>query len=376
MIICFEGVPGTGKTYDAVRKVVDNLKAGRVVYTNIDGFEKPEKREFIRQMHDIDDITMQLNLIYLGKEKMQYFWRYVKQGSIIVIDEVHKLFSNRNWASNENKEMSEWASTHRHYGFDVVLLTQAVEKIDSHVRSLIEWTYRYRKVNFFGSFVKNRYIVYAFTGDDTSGKPISSKTHTYDPVIFHCYDSFVSQDIKELKVMTHTNILRHPIFYAVPVLIIIFIIVFSKSSFIHGSIIPGSKNVGVKKSVVDSPGAVPVLGVRNKPIIVEYDNLLKKPSPVLVDVPVEPDKKKIGSVIVFNSEGDILQSRDFFDSSATSTKLGSPAFNPINVQKERGLGVKPSPAPSGSFHNKPSQKNPLPFSQEGKQFYRASNNKL
>lgn len=37
MIIFFDGNSGSGKTYEAVKKIIDNLRRGRKVYTNIDG---------------------------------------------------------------------------------------------------------------------------------------------------------------------------------------------------------------------------------------------------------------------------------------------------------------------------------------------------
>ena len=36
MIVGFVGTPGSGKSYDAVKKILFNLKKGRHVYTNID----------------------------------------------------------------------------------------------------------------------------------------------------------------------------------------------------------------------------------------------------------------------------------------------------------------------------------------------------
>ena len=48
MIIGFAGTPGSGKTYEAVKKILDNLQWGRVVYTNIDGIMEPACLEAIK----------------------------------------------------------------------------------------------------------------------------------------------------------------------------------------------------------------------------------------------------------------------------------------------------------------------------------------
>ncbi len=243
MIICFEGTPGSGKTYDSVKKIIDNLKIGRTVYTNVDGLTESKCKEHIKLLTKLDDYDLSRKLIFLSPAEVQNFWVKAKHGSLIVIDEVHKFFSNREWQSKSNKEFGNWASTHRHFGYDVVLITQNIEKIDSHVRTLVEWTYRYKKINFFGSAIKNRYVCYAYSGCDSDKNYLQKDIKSYNKRIFACYSSYVSQDVKELGFMTHANVLKHPVFYAIPVMIVIFLVFFMKSGFSKGYIIPGSEKV-------------------------------------------------------------------------------------------------------------------------------------
>ncbi|MBI4690418.1 MAG: hypothetical protein HY754_09165 [Nitrospirae bacterium] len=169
MIICYEGTPGSGKTYDAVKKILDNLRMGRKIYTNIDGMGDSAKKEYIARLTGLDDITMQLNFFWWDRQDDRWlkFWDHVEVGSLIILDEAQNYFSNREWQAEKNKAFCKWASTHRHYGFDVVLITQNIERIDAAVRALVEWTYRYRKINFMGSMVKRKYICYAFAGDSS-----------------------------------------------------------------------------------------------------------------------------------------------------------------------------------------------------------------
>lgn len=237
MIIGFVGTPGSGKTYEAVKKLLDNLRMGRRIYTNIDGLESQECQEMIKTYCGLSDFDLAERLHLLDKSQSQEFWLHVEDRSLIILDEVHKLFSNRDWASQTNKEFTEWASTHRHNGFDVVLITQDIEKIDKHARSLIEWTYFFRKVNFFGGAVQKKYLCYAYSGDDHHGQPQAKSVRTYDTRIFRCYKSYVSGDIKELGFMQHVNLLKHPIFYALPVVIsVTTYMVFFQSSFASGDI--------------------------------------------------------------------------------------------------------------------------------------------
>lgn len=237
MIICFSGTPGSGKSYEAVKKILDNLKLGRVVYTNIDGFDDPECLEAIKTLVNFSDYELGTHLFFLQGHEVNHFWQDCKPGSLIVIDEVHKWFNNRDWQKAENREFGNWASTHRHHGYDVVLLTQDIGKIDSHVRSLVEWTYSFRKINFLGSKVQKKYICYSFMGDETSGRPLGKNFRTYIKEIFHCYRSYVAKDVKELGIMTHFNILKHPVFYVLPVLLCFLLyLVFYKSSLGSGDL--------------------------------------------------------------------------------------------------------------------------------------------
>ena len=241
MIIGFAGTPGSGKTYEAVKKILDNLRMGRVVYTNIDGMFDPECQEMIKVVCGLSDLAMMRLLRPIvspdEKDPILNFWMHIEPGCLVVLDEIHKWFSNREWQKEENKQFGYWASTHRHNGFDVVLITQSMERVDAAVRSLLEWTYVFRKVNFFGGFVQRQYLCYAYGGDDTNGKPLKTSKRTYQSAIFHCYKSYVSKDIKELGFMKHVNVLKHPVFFAIPVMLAFTLyMIFFKSSLGTGDL--------------------------------------------------------------------------------------------------------------------------------------------
>lgn len=281
MIICFEGRPGSGKSYEAVRKIIDNLRLGRTVYTNIDGFDDPVKRESIKSYCGLDDYELETRLIYLPYHLLHEFWDHVKTGSLIVIDEAHKYFSNRDWQKSSNQEFANWASTHRHYGYDVLLLTQNIGKIDAHVRGLVEWTYRYTKLNMFGSVVQHKYKRESYLGDDITSQPLDRSYYTYDSRIFACYKSFVSQDIKELGIMKHVNILRHPVFFLIPLAFIVSLFFISKSSLFTGDLF------GTKKKGHSVHNTV-------KPSVVNVSDIPIKPSnPALVESPIKPSNPVI-----------------------------------------------------------------------------------
>lgn len=255
MIIGFAGTPGSGKTYEAVKKITDNLQLGRVVFTNIDGMSDPECLEMIKAYCGLSDLALAKQLHFLRDDQLADFWMHIVPGCLVVLDEVQKVFSSREWQSAKNNAFASWASTHRHNGFDVVLISQAVERIDSAVRALLEWTYVFRKVNFFGGAVQKKYLCYAYGGDDTGAEPLKKTVRSYDQKIFRCYKSYVAKDVKELGVMQHVNVLKHPVFFAIPIVLAFTLyMVFSKSSIGTGDLF-GSKQAMTAHTQKPKPAA-------------------------------------------------------------------------------------------------------------------------
>ncbi len=242
MIFGYTGTPGSGKTYEAVVLILQNLCKGRTVFTNISGLEKPTCKEAIKSVCSLSELAITKQLQLLEEDQVENFWMHVTPGSLIVIDEVQKYFSSRDWQSDKNKQFGYWASTHRHHGYDVVLITQNAERIDAAVRALFEWNYVFRKVNFFGGAVQQKYLCYSYAGDEAHGMPLKKEVKTYNPKIFLCYKSYVSDDIKEMDIRKHVNVLKHPIFFAIPVVLALTIyMVFFKSSFATGDLFGNRK---------------------------------------------------------------------------------------------------------------------------------------
>lgn len=254
MITFFTGTPGSGKTYEAVEKIALNLKIGRKVYTNIDGMEDARHQEALKNLAGLNDLQFFEQFHHLGsyvnkdkepdlenepdgKINLAWFHKYCEQGSLIVLDEVQKIFGCRDTRMKHNADFSDWASTHRHNGYDLIIITQNAERVEVGVRSLTEWNYVFRKVNFFGGAVQRKYLCNSFAGEHTDGQPLKKSVRTYNGKIFLCYKSYVSKDIKEQGFMTHVNILNHPIFFAIPVVLgVCLYMVFFKSSFATGDI--------------------------------------------------------------------------------------------------------------------------------------------
>lgn len=248
MIIIHEGVPGAGKSFDAVRKILSALKKGRRVYTNIDGMDKPECLEYIANyiQSTRDDLLDQLH--FIDKGHIPHFWDFTDSGSLVVIDEAQLYFNSRDFTKTANREFSDWASTHRHHGYDLILITQRAERIDTAVRSLAEFRYRYRKLSFFGSMFDSGFMVYNFIGDDP--KHMSYAKRTYEKEIFPAYNSYVG-DASEQKFHKPPNVFKHPIFYSLPVVFGIFLYFASSSNLFSSPLDISAKNKKSSPEIVE-----------------------------------------------------------------------------------------------------------------------------
>ena len=257
MITCFTGTPGGGKTYAAVLLLLDMIKKGRTIYTNMDGLDDESCRIALSLVSGVDREVLESRLFHLTKAQMLTFWDIVPPGCVVIIDEVHKLWSSRTYASESNKAMADWCSTHRHHGYDVILITQALDKLDGHVKSLVEWTHRCRKVNFLGSWVNKSYYEYVYSEDDERNC-LSRKRKSYDPVIFKCYKSYAAKDIKEKGIGKNTNILRHPVFYAIPCVFILMVVMLFRSGIAHGDVFGSKKHQKETMAAFKKAGTEPI----------------------------------------------------------------------------------------------------------------------
>lgn len=255
MIIAYVGRPGGGKSLSAMERICSALRAGRIVCTDICGLDKPRCRAVICELTGLSPEQLDLQLFFLSKEDVVRFWESKQVtinagtefeavedvpicplGCLIVLDEVHKAFSCYDNRTAKNRAMADWASTHRHDGYDVILITQDIMKVESHLRSLIEMTYYFRRVNFLGGLVQKSYLKYTYDGFEHQGQPLCNPSrHKYDSQYYNTYESYNNAIVKEVGVMKNPNILKQPVFIAIPVVLTFFLyMLFGKSTFAKG----------------------------------------------------------------------------------------------------------------------------------------------
>lgn len=175
MITILTGAPGHGKSYTSVKMIDEFVHSGKYVVTNV-----PLRADFAQQMaiHHTAFGRWRKNKV---AEKAAYYHSLVHvcvdideivrvrfQGKgegrgKVVIDEAHRVMNVRGSARGQSAEATQrksvvaHISAHRHYGADVVLITQAFGNLDLQVRNLYEFhaeVRNFRRLPFIGIIAK------------------------------------------------------------------------------------------------------------------------------------------------------------------------------------------------------------------------------
>lgn len=155
MIYGVKGSPGAGKSYYAMRKLVQSIQAGKYVVTNLTLREDWEalvaRRDVIGRLSGkkILDIERFLRKRYYqldpdDPEAIRDLFRVRLRGEkegrgVAILDEAHNWLNARMWTDDDRAEYVRWFTQHRKLGFDVYLISQAIESIDAQIRRLIEY---------------------------------------------------------------------------------------------------------------------------------------------------------------------------------------------------------------------------------------------
>jgi zona occludens toxin len=215
MITGIEGIPGSGKSYEAVAyHVLPALQAGRKVITNLplnlESFAAidPSYPGLIQIKHspspilgkwDASDIAVRpaFQPFHDGHTERQpdnvstfgTVWDYYDEwrrtdgrGPLYVIDECHVALPK----SGTSSQVVEWYKLHRHYNCDVVLLTQSFRDVSQSIAGLLGSLIRCRKADILGK--KDRYVRKVF-GGYRSNAAIQTDQRPYKSQYFPLYTS-------------------------------------------------------------------------------------------------------------------------------------------------------------------------------------------
>lgn len=221
--VIHHGPPGSYKTFALVQRVlIPALQAGRVVITNIRGFNDIDR---IKQVLGVS-IPDSAQIFYVeptteGYEAIARFFHWAPAGALIAMDEGQRVYPLRKTRFDyldqpDNIPIHDAngqplidietglfitrpatleiaIDQHRHFNWDIYISTPNIAKIHGEIRKCVEWAYRHRDNSGLLPWMKNTWSEFRHDAEQ-SGKSISHysgapKRYKADHRIFECYQS-------------------------------------------------------------------------------------------------------------------------------------------------------------------------------------------
>lgn len=189
MIDYYTGVPGSGKSYDACRAIykklasggnvianfkvhVENVvpypgkKTGHFIYvsdeelkTNAYSWLEPVRKN--GRLVPVKDYSYILGFINFARNFHSFTLtcdgekQFKEHQTLIVIDECHNIWNSREWARSDRLSWLSFFAEHRHFGFDIILMSQSDGSVDKQIKARLENEVYHRK---FFNFLKPKIL--------------------------------------------------------------------------------------------------------------------------------------------------------------------------------------------------------------------------
>ncbi|MFI3122703.1 MAG: zonular occludens toxin domain-containing protein [Methylococcales bacterium] len=286
------GAPGSYKSFALVQRfAIPALKAGRVVVSNVRGFDSLDR--VMAQYPEID-FPPSACLIYLetttreARTIMAGWFHWVPIGALIIIDEGQEIYPDRRdfklesldvfvcpegfepEVIEEGRPVDVFTAydKQRHYNWDIFISTTNVAKIKSEIRQVTEWAYRHRALGGLVPWMKNQWYEHQHDPENNGkseshrvGSPVRYKA---DLRIFNCYKSTATGEATESQ--AGQSIFKNSAILF-PLLVIFAAFIFALYMFFFKS--------DVKTDSVVLPSSVPVVPISSVPVAVAKNDTFK-----------------------------------------------------------------------------------------------------
>jgi zona occludens toxin (predicted ATPase) len=251
-IVFITGTPGAGKSYYAVKRIVEDLKKDtNLVVSNIDGLDRAKLSFYlgkeVNNLWTLDEFLATAlsfcNMHYDGNYRnafltilnVDYWKRFIipklfgelgYRKVIFYLDEFQSIIDEDTELTQLQKFFFDY---HRHLGLDFFIITQSIQRMNKAIRNLVEIELRLVSLRVFG--ISNMAVLKTIIG----GVSVKKSIVKYDPKIFVLYRSALVEHMKGVKG-------RPPAILFVASAVALFAIV-QLGSYVkaHGGIIPKPK---------------------------------------------------------------------------------------------------------------------------------------
>jgi zona occludens toxin (predicted ATPase) len=253
-IVFITGTPGAGKSYYAVKRIVEDLKKDiNLVVSNIDGIDRAKLSFYlgkdVNNLWTLDEFLATVlsfcNLHYDGNYRNAFltilnvdYWKkfilpklYGELGYrkvIFYLDEFQSIIDEDTELTQLQKFFFDY---HRHLSLDFFIITQSIQRMNKAIRNIVEIELRLVNLRIFG--ISSMAVLKTIIG----GVPVKKSIVKYDPKIFVLYRSALVEHMKGVRG-------RPPVMFFVALAVALFAI-FQLGSYFkaHGGIIPKPPNL-------------------------------------------------------------------------------------------------------------------------------------
>lgn len=189
MLIFHEGLPGSGKSYEAVvKQILPALKKGRMVYAWVDGLDHAK----IADVLQMELSVVQSLLIQVDRDDVPRIYSIATKNSLVVIDELARF-----WPVGKSKidgPISDFIKEHRHLGIDILAMDQDLRDCHALWKRRVDQKVQFMKLDMLGKPSSYKWTLFKAKSGENFEK-ISTGVETYDRRYFGIYKSHVSDDI-------------------------------------------------------------------------------------------------------------------------------------------------------------------------------------
>lgn len=250
MIIFHEGLPRSGKSYEAVvMQIIPMLKKGRKVFAYIEGLNHQK----IAELCEITEEECRELLIQINREDVLKIYDVVENDSFVVIDELQNFFPSGR--AKLDDKMTQLITEHGHRGLDILCMGQSLADCHNMWKRRTERKISFLKLSMVGK--ANSYKWTAYQGmpngkGDVQYTKTNSGTRKYEEKYFGSYKSHTDgTENTDNHEDDRNNIFKSSIFtFWLPVfLVVLGVAVYYISQFFGGDSKPVIEEKTVSKQV-------------------------------------------------------------------------------------------------------------------------------
>lgn len=187
----YYGKVGDGKSYHVVAtEILPAVRDGRKMYVYMDGLNPRRLSQFAGRNANVvlwDNVEQVREACQIEVDDREGVGLKVDRGSLIVVDEAQMVWDSREWQKT-GKQALAFFEYHRHFGLDVVLITQSPGRLDKGLVRLANECLHVKNLRFLSTFLGRRYVVNVRQSPQDR-EPVATLRGKFEDNVFACYRS-------------------------------------------------------------------------------------------------------------------------------------------------------------------------------------------